>query len=230
MTNRWEKFAQEDAEYFIWTDLDRKGGPEAIEAFFESGRRAAQRLLDFAGEGLSGHDRSLEIGCGVGRLTLAMAERFGEARGVDIAPTMLRKLNDNAAARERPNVRGYLTTENWDEAESVDFAYSWLVFQHIEDFSIIESYLRRIARTLKPSGVACLQFDTRPRGLAYRVRFALPAFLLPRNWRHGIRRIRRDPDQLRVAFARSGLRIEAEQAADSDVHLFRLRRLESAPQ
>jgi len=224
MSDRWERFAQQDAEYFIWTDLDRAQGEEAMRAFFESGERAAERLLDFAGEALTAHGRSLEIGCGVGRLTLAMARRFEEARGVDIAPTMLRKLGENAAAQERSNVRGFLAGDAWDEPDSVDFAYSWLVFQHIEDFGIIEDYLQRIARALKPSGVACLQFDTRPRGLAYRIRFALPAFLLPRNWRPGIRRIRRSASELRTAMQRAGLRVDAEQAPDSDVHLFRLRR------
>jgi SAM-dependent methyltransferase len=224
MSDRWESFAQEDAEYFIWTDLDRSQGELAMQKFFASGEAAAQRLLDFAGSQLRMRRRSLEIGCGVGRLTLAMAKHFDEAVGVDIAPTMLSKLSANAERAERANVRGELADADWDRPDSVDFAYSWLVFQHIEAAEIIDRYLQRIARSLSAEGIACLQFDTRPRGLAYRLRFALPSFLLPRTWRPGIRRIRRDGRWLRERCAAAGLTILREQGAGSDVHLFLLAR------
>ena len=220
MSDRWESFAQEDAEYFIWTDLDRSQGALAMQRFFASGEVAAQRLLDFAAADLRARRRSLEIGCGVGRLTVAMAKHFDEAVGVDIAPTMLRKLRENAERLELTNVRGELADADWDAAGSVDFAYSWLVFQHIEDTGIIDRYLQRIARALCDDGVGCLQFDTRPRGLAYRMRFWLPSLLLPRNWRPGIRRIRRDANWLRSRCEQTGLTILREQGADSDVHLF----------
>jgi hypothetical protein len=47
--------------------------------------------------------------------------------------------------------------------------------------------------------------------------------LLPRPWRPGIRRIRRDARWLRRSFDASGLSVVREQGAGSDVHLFALR-------
>ncbi len=87
--NRWEAFAREDAEFYIATGSVPDGDEQARHGFFESGRETAAWILEQVAGELPGQDLAVEIGCGVGRLLLPMAERFSHVIGVDIAPTML---------------------------------------------------------------------------------------------------------------------------------------------
>jgi hypothetical protein len=110
-------------------------------------------------------------------------------------------------------------------AGSVTFLYSLLVFQHIPDLSMIEGYLRVISILLEESGVAYLQFDTRPKSLAYRLKSQLPDFLLPRFWRTGIRRIRRHPEEIERGIDVAGLQIVGELTPFSAYHRYILRKV-----
>jgi SAM-dependent methyltransferase len=220
---RWEEFAREDAEYYVLTGIGRAPGPEARREFFASGEAEAERILATCGSHLDGRELAIEIGCGVGRVALPIARRFTRVIGVDVSPTMLKKLAENAA-RAEVAVEPVLADEPWDERGQADLVYSVLVFQHIDDFEAIARYVRRIARALKRTGIAYVQFDTRPRSVAYRVRNLLPDAVLRDEWRRGLRRIRRPPAQLRELFGDSGLAIVAELGAGSEEHVFVLSR------
>ena len=114
---------------------------------------------------------------------------------------------------------------------TVSYAYSFLVFQHIADFEIIDNYIKRIAGCLKENGIAQLQFDTRSKSLIYKIRNNLPDFLLPKNQRKGIRRIRRNPKMLRNAFHEYELQIEKEIKPGTATHTFVLKKtLSSHPE
>ena len=222
--NRWEDFAREDAEYYVLTGIGRSTGPAAIEQFFESGREAAAAVMRDVADLLPGHELALEFGCGVGRLLIPMARHFERLIGVDIAPTMIEKLNGNCRRFDVQNVTGVLADEPWERSCGADLIYSWLVFQHIEDMATIEDALGRLAAALQPRGVAVLQFDTRPRSPAYRLRNALPDILLPRPWRRGIRRIRRSPHVLAKIFEDAGLQPVRKQGKGTAEHVFILRK------
>jgi SAM-dependent methyltransferase len=221
----WERFARTDAEYYIlampaWTSRTPKG----LEHFFASGRRDAKALLAETSPWITQWNVAVEIGCGVGRLAIPMAPSFAQVRAVDVAPTMLAKLRDNCVREGVTNVRPYLADEAWDSPGTVDFVYSWLVFQHIEDAGEIQRYIDRIGACLRAGGVALLQFDTRRRGLAYAIKTALPDVLLPRPWKRGIRRIRRTPAAIVRMVARARLTIVAELRHRTKRHTFVLRR------
>ncbi len=222
--NRWEAFAREHAEYYVLTGIGRSAGPAAIEQFFESGREAAAAVMRDVADLLPGHELVVEFGCGVGRLLIPMARHFDRLVGVDIAPTMIEKLNANCRRFDVQNVTGVLADEPWERSCSADLIYSWLVFQHIEDIGIIEDALSRLAAALQPRGVALLQFDTRPRSPASRLRNALPDILLPRPWRRGIRRIRRSPDVLAKILEDAGFEGVREEGKGTEEHVFVLRK------
>ncbi len=219
--NRWEAFARENAEGYIWTvggvDLST---PEGREIFLESGRKDAGRILHEVSGHLARWDRAIEIGCGVGRLTMPVAERFRDVVAVDVAPTMLRKLADNCRSAELGNVRGFLPTEPWYDQGRADLIYSLIVFQHIESWDLIAEYCRRMAGCLAGDGVCYLQFDTRPRNVANFVKNHLPEALLPSPWRRGIRRIRRSRASLLELFSSCGLTVLEEHGQDSENHVF----------
>ena len=108
-------------------------------------------------------------------------------------------------------------------AGSCDLIYSLLVFQHISEFPVIEGYLHAIRVLLHEQGLAYLQFDTRPKSLAYRLKTRMPDFLLPRFWRRGIRRIRRSTKEIEACIRRAGLEIVGELTPQTPYHRYLLR-------
>jgi trans-aconitate methyltransferase len=219
--NRWETFARENAEYYICTrgDVDFHT-PEGWQLFVKSGRDDVELILREASAHLSGWERAIEIGCGVGRLTIPMAERFREVIAVDVAPTMLRKLADNCRSAALDNVKGFLPTEPWYGQGPANLIYSLIVFQHIESWETIAEYCRRMAGCLISGGICYAQFDTRPRNLPHLVVNHLPDAVLPKPWRRGIRRIRRSRSNLLELFSSCGLTVLRDMRRDSAHEVF----------
>jgi 2-polyprenyl-3-methyl-5-hydroxy-6-metoxy-1,4-benzoquinol methylase len=171
----WERFAREDAEFFILTEDDVDA-----DRFFELGESDAARVLAVAEPWLRAFGTAVEIGCGVGRLAVPMAGHFERVVALDVSQTMLEKCRVNCEARGVRNV------ETLDAAAAdfgmfdADLVFSHLVLQHIEDFAVIERYIALIRSWLGDGGVASLQFDTRPATVGYQLRGAVPDPLLPR--------------------------------------------------
>ncbi len=215
--SQWENFAQQDAEFFVW-------GRGSLEEFVESGKTDADYIFREVAPDLPGRRLAIEIGVGVGRLALPMAEMFESVLGVDTSTTMLSKLDHNCAAARVTNVNTALVDSPWDEDAKADFVYSWTVFQHIESMDEIGGIVNKIARALGPGGIALLHFDTRPRGLSYRIRNRVPAQLMQKTQRPSIRRIRRSSSELVRMFEDNRLEIVRQEDPDTKGHLFTLRR------
>lgn len=217
---KWEQFAREDAEYFI--DTTFKGDQED---FFRSGRAFVKQSLKEVLPHLDETERALEIGCGVGRLTFPHVKQFDKVIAVDVAPTMLDKLEKHAEQFGVENIKTCLPNDPW-HIQPVDFAYSYLAFQHIPNLDIIQNYIRGIASCLKVDGKgwARLQFDTRPATLFYKCRNRLPDWLLPKTQKKGIRRIRRKPGTLIEIFEHNDLEVVQQQFQDTARHTYLLRK------
>jgi ubiquinone/menaquinone biosynthesis C-methylase UbiE len=94
--------------------------------------------------------RVLEIGCGAGRVTRALARFFGEVHAVDVSGEMVRLAR--SALRDHPNASIY--QNNGRDLSVVpelqfDFAFSTIVFQHIPSRDVIENYVREVGRLLR---------------------------------------------------------------------------------
>lgn len=161
MRRDWDQRARENARHFVstdrtdWTDED----------FFASGERAiAEDILTNTGDIYQGMDparmRVLEIGCGAGRLTRALAGLFGEVHAVDVSGEMVARAR--AALQDRPNVILY-QNNGCDLAVvpplSFDFAYSSHVFQHIPSRQVIDTYVREVHRLLRPGALFKFQVE-----------------------------------------------------------------------
>jgi cyclopropane fatty-acyl-phospholipid synthase-like methyltransferase len=222
--NLWEKFAKEDAEYYIlsYKEVDYTS-EEGQRYFYNTGRELMDHVLKRAQPYLQSRRSALEIGCGIGRLTIPHANVFEKISAVDISSTMLEKLKANAQKRGLANIQGYLPHQDWDHG-GYDYVYSFIVFQHIADFEIIKDYFRRISKCVNPDGIIQIQIDTRPATLTYRIRNMVPDFLLPKDQKKGIRRIRRTSEQMRALFNSCGLEILEEFDANDENHTFILKR------
>ena len=155
MREDWDRRARENARYYVntatqdWTD----------EEFFASGERTvAEEILTDMINICQGKDpkqmRILEIGCGAGRVTRALAGVFGEVYGVDISGEMVARAQTALAAFPHAHA-----VQNNGQDLSVlgdltfDFAFSSIVFQHIPSREVIEAYVRDVHRLLRPGGL-----------------------------------------------------------------------------
>ncbi len=215
---RWERFAREDPLHYI----DPTVSPGmSIEQFVASGEPLVAAALDWAAP-LTGRARALEIGCGVGRFTTSLAHRYERVDAVDVSPTMLALAGQLGLPANVHLHLGSGRDLSGLPDGAFDLAFSHLVFQHIADGSAITSYLNELARTLRPGGVAVLQFDTRPSSAAATALHALPDPLLPRLRRRGARRHRIPPPRLRSWVADAGLTLAAERDPGTAEHWLRL--------
>jgi SAM-dependent methyltransferase len=155
MREDWDQRARENARYYVATE--RKDWND--EDFFASGERnvAEQIQNDLVNicQGKPPREmRVLEIGCGAGRVTRALARFFGEVHGVDVSGEMIRAAK--LALRDCPNA--FVYQNNGKDLDIVpplefDFAFSSIVFQHIPSRDIIENYVREVHRLLRPGAL-----------------------------------------------------------------------------
>ncbi len=155
MRSEWDERARENARHYIatgqlnWND----------EEYFESGRENVRReILTDMGNICQGKDPKqmtvLEIGCGSGRITRALSEVFGQVYAVDISGEMIRQARESL--HDRPNA--HVFQNNGSDLSilgdiRVDFAFSYIVFQHIPSRQVISSYVRDVHRLLRPGGL-----------------------------------------------------------------------------
>lgn len=166
LRRHWERHAATDPLWAVAAAEERRGRKWDEAAFFDSGRReVATMLARLERLGLHvQHGRALDFGCGVGRLSQALAERFGEVHGIDIAPTMI----DLA---RRYNRHGDRCRYRVAESEALpfpdrtfDLVYSILVLQHMPPATAKRS-LREMARVVAPGGALVFQEAAEPRAL-----------------------------------------------------------------
>jgi ubiquinone/menaquinone biosynthesis C-methylase UbiE len=156
MREEWEERARENARHYVqnaeqsWEDRE----------FFRSGEinvanEVMPEMVRICGGSRSPLDLSmLEIGCGVGRMTRMLARLFAQVTALDVSPSMVEQAKANL--RGFPNAQVILgdgATLHQIPDASIDFAFSFIVFQHIPNREVIESYCREVHRVLRPGSL-----------------------------------------------------------------------------
>lgn len=159
MQSDWDERAEEDALHFIETSYDTSD----IDYFFEVGEKKAQKTIDPV---LKEWDKyptesgtALDIGCGVGRMTRALASRFDEVIGIDVSEKMIERaksLNKDYNNIEFYSNDGVQYTAIDDS--SIDFVFSYEVFQHFPSKDVINHNISEISRVLKTGGRTNIHF------------------------------------------------------------------------
>lgn len=176
MRRDWDKRARENARHYVATGKEQW----SEEEFYRSGQITVEEfiLTDLVNvcQGKDPKDmKVLEIGCGAGRITRALAGFFGEVYAVDISREMVRQAR--TALRQFPNAHVFrnsgkdlsVVRTNWwnrfgiGERLQLDFAFSIIVFQHIPSREIIENYVREVNRLLRPGALFKFQVQGSPR-------------------------------------------------------------------
>jgi SAM-dependent methyltransferase len=215
MRRFWDERAAENALYFVDSRLDY-GRPDE-ERFWAQGARDLDRMLGPLGVEIGAEDSVLELGCGVGRQTRAIAARAREVRAVDVSERMLALAREHNA--DLGNVEWILgdgVSLRGVPDSCVDVCVSAVVFQHIPDPAVTLGYVREMGRVLRPGGWAAFHVSQdpavhRPRRGPRAVRLRAQALLgrAPRGqsspeWLGSPV----DLDDLRAAASEGGLHIE----------------------
>lgn len=155
MEQDWDARARENAEFYIATGKERWSG----EDFFRGGAINVENDIPVDPELIAldkkfSRMRVIEIGCGAGRMTRAIAAAFAVVHAVDISAEMIALARRNLS--DLPNV--FLHKNNGVDlsglpSHSCDFAFSFIVFQHIPSRDVIENYIREVYQCLKPGGI-----------------------------------------------------------------------------
>lgn len=170
----WDELGRLDPLWAVLSDPAKRYGRWDPTEFFRTGQDEISALMREAGPlGYPTRNRrSLDFGCGVGRLTAALADYFQESVGVDVSESMISRareshpqcrfvLNDQADLKVFPD--GYF-----------DFIYSAIVLQHLPTENVIAAYIRDFLRTLAPGGLLVFQ---------------VPSYIPPYNRIQGRRRV-----------------------------------------
>ena len=155
----WTELGARDPLWAVLSIPEKKGNLWSPDEFFATGVADVSRIIRWIDRiGIARpRGRALDFGCGVGRLTQALAAHFNEVWGVDIAPSMI----DGARRLDRTDGRcRYVVNSTADLAsfEDASFAFilSLIVLQHL-DPEYIRGYVREFVRLLAPGGLLVFQ-------------------------------------------------------------------------
>jgi SAM-dependent methyltransferase len=105
--------------------------------------------------------KALDFGCGMGRLTQALSQRFNNVIGVDISPTMVELANKYNKYKEKCQ---YIINNGDDLKQlgnsSFDFIISHITLQHIQPIYAIK-YILEFLRILAQGGILVFQLPSR---------------------------------------------------------------------
>jgi SAM-dependent methyltransferase len=182
-TAEWRRVAQIDPLYAV-ASWPEKLGSWTKEEFYAVGDsdwedfriQLAQYWPELGGT-------CVEIGCGAGRITQALARDFDRVVALDASDEMIALAQDVVG----PNVEFHLV----DAIEipladgSADSIFTCHVLQHLDGIEFVEQYLTEAVRVLRKDGVLMVHL-----GLAagswrwhYRKRLELALWLSRRGWR-----------------------------------------------
>jgi len=158
----WDHYAATDPLWAVLAFPDKRGGRWTLQEFMKSGEREIALLFHRCAElqlTIPGGP-ALDFGCGVGRLTQALARRLEPVTGADISPVMIdlaRRLN------QYPNRAHYVCTADTGldtlPARSFGCIYSNIVLQHVVP-EISVRYLHEFFRLLGPDGLLVFQLPS----------------------------------------------------------------------
>jgi SAM-dependent methyltransferase len=152
----WKRFGDIDPYYGVLTQEEyhsNRLAEKSLEEFFKSGEEHVMKTLAILREINPAFTprRSLDFGCGVGRVTIPLAHKSVSVLGVDVSPGMLSEAQKNATKRGVENANFSHTAEGY-----FNLVHSFIVLQHIPPHRGLP-ILEDLASRVEPRGMIVLQ-------------------------------------------------------------------------
>jgi SAM-dependent methyltransferase len=225
----WEDLARLDPFWAILVRPSRRYGRWDLQEFLSTGDQEAAAFLGRAGQlGWTPPFRAvLDYGCGVGRMTRALARHAGAAVGVDISATMI-QLARTINADVSNCTFALLESDPSDRPEApFDLIYCSRVLQHSASTRAVAEAMRLMVAALAPGGLLMIQM---PEGLRIRHRLQLrrrlyamlracgvrPEPLYRRLRLHPMRMIAMGESEVAAILERAGARVVAADHTVAD--------------
>jgi SAM-dependent methyltransferase len=160
VAEQWEAHGRTDPRWAVLSENGKRGGGWDDASFYATGRTLVADTLAFVrsvGAYPAEQERALDFGCGVGRLSVALAGHFRRVDGVDVAPSMIAHAEASNPDRDRiayhANIRGDLGLFPTD---SFNLVFSFITLQHIPTHLAL-SYVREFVRVAALGGTIVFQ-------------------------------------------------------------------------
>lgn len=161
----WRQFGETEPHWSVLTNEDFRQDRLAdnIDRFYASGSDDVETHLNMlrrAGLPVS-FGKAMDFGCGVGRLSLALAKHAHQIVGVDISPPHLKLASERARDTGIANVsfEAIGSVDDLDRYRGFDFVLSRIVLQHNPP-PVMAALFSKLLAALAPGGTAIIQMPT----------------------------------------------------------------------
>lgn len=155
----WEQYGKNDPYFGVVShDEFKANSNESIDKdrFFNGGNdyvsNIHKKIEKFIGSPFR-PKKSIDFGCGVGRLLIPISSFSHNALGIDVSESMLKEAEKNCNSHDVSNV-DFLHSEDCAglEENEFDFIHSFIVFQHIPPRLGLE-ILTNLLKATKTNGI-----------------------------------------------------------------------------
>jgi SAM-dependent methyltransferase len=158
----WESLGRVDPLWAVMSAPEHRHGGWDIDDFTATGRESVRYLIELArSHGMPLDGRVLDFGCGVGRMSNALAEQGLQVVGVDIAASMVKRADQLNAHRDGLSFVAYDGGRLPFPDNSFDAAATLIVLQHCRP-RVQVAALMELQRVVRPGGVFVFQVPSRP--------------------------------------------------------------------
>ena len=159
MKRDWDRRA--DADPYYWVAATQEAD---LDSYHASAERDCQVFIEglapLLPDGVSGS--LLDLGCGIGRMTVPLAQHFDHVVGVDVSPQMIARAQELHA--DQTNV-SFFVNSGTDlgalDSESFQVACSYSVLPHLPP-DVVSAYFSEVGRILAEGGLFRYQFWVGP--------------------------------------------------------------------
>jgi len=156
----WDELGELDPLWAVLTEPEQRFGSWDLSAFFRTGQEEIAEVLAVAKrlERPARFERVLDFGCGVGRLTRALAPYFNECYGTDVSECMINQaiMLNKAIGNCKFVLNVDSNLERFADGH-FDLVITRRVLQHLPSQALIRTYLRELVRVLAAGGLLVFQ-------------------------------------------------------------------------
>ncbi|MEO2048281.1 MAG: class I SAM-dependent methyltransferase [Pirellulales bacterium] len=160
---QWEKLGATDPYWAVLSNPKMKNDKWNRTEFFQRGEMEVVNLMTkFEALGIDVELGSvLDFGCGVGRVSRALSERFRKVIAIDVSRSMLQEAqNANQHIDNIDFIHNAAEDLSIISDDSVDCLYTNMVLQHMPKKRQVK-YIREFCRVLQPKGILVMKTQSK---------------------------------------------------------------------